>query len=42
MSKKDLFKSTVIVLVVILVAAAFIGILDYAFSQLIQLLAKIG
>ncbi|MBP5231622.1 MAG: preprotein translocase subunit SecE [Clostridia bacterium] len=39
---KDLLKATGIVLVVLLVAAAIIGLLDYGFSSLILLLSKIG
>ncbi len=39
---KDLLKATGIVLVVLLVAAALIGLLDYGFSSLVRLLSKIG
>ena len=40
-SRKQTFASTLLVLVCVVVSAAVIGVLDWGFSNLIQLLAKI-
>ncbi len=42
MPRNELVKSTLVVLVVLLVAAVAIGLLDFAFSSLVKLLSSIG
>lgn len=42
MSRKDLVRSTLVVLAVLVVAAVAIGLLDFGFSKLVGLLSSIG
>ncbi len=42
MPRNDLFKSTCIVLLVLIAACALIGLLDFAFSSVLNLLSSIG
>lgn len=42
MSRKDLLRSTLVVLAVLIVAAVVIGLLDFGFSALVRLLSSIG
>lgn len=42
MSRKDLLRSTLVVLAVLIVAAVAIGLLDFVFSELVKLLSSIG
>ncbi len=42
MPRNELVRSTLVVLVVLLVAAVAIGLLDFAFSSLVKLLSSIG
>ena len=42
MTKKDLVRSTLVVLAVLIVAGVAIGLLDFIFSELVKLLSSIG
>lgn len=42
MPRKDLVRSTLVVLAVLIVASVAIGLLDYGFSALVRLLSSIG
>lgn len=42
MPRKDLVRSTLVVLAVLIVASVVIGLLDYGFSALVRLLSSIG
>lgn len=42
MSRKDLLRSTLVVLAVLIIASVAIGLLDYGFSALVKLLSSIG
>lgn len=42
MSRKDLLRSTLVVLAVLIIAAVAIGLLDFGFSSLVKLLSSIG
>lgn len=42
MSRKDLLRSTLVVLAVLIAASIVIGLLDFGFSELVKLLSSIG